>query len=299
MTAEAIARGLGLKRSGSEYIGACPSCGYRSGFSLTEKDGRLLCYCAAGGCPQPALWAALIKLGLVRDDREERRPPRRWRRSVAKATPPQDSVTVTTTEQAMKLWRRTDSDDGTVNRYLISRGIVDDIEIDNIRYLARCKHRLSGAIGPAMIALIEHVERGAVAVHRTWLREDGLAKADLDPPRMTLGPIMGGAIRLMPIGSDGKLAVAEGIESALSYAMMTGTPCWSAICATGIEALILPPEAREIVIACDPDPVGIAAANQAAQRWLREGRKVSIARPPAKLDFNDILLARLAQGRAA
>jgi putative DNA primase/helicase len=81
--------------------------------------------------------------------------------------------------------------------------------------------------------------------------------------------------------------------------MMTGTPCWSAICAKGIKALILPPEAREIVIACDPDPVGIAAAEQAAQRWLREGREVFIARPPDGLDFNDVLLARLARRAAA
>jgi hypothetical protein len=297
MTAEAVARGLGLKRSGSEYVGACPSCGYRSGSSLTEKDGRLLCYCAAGGCPQPALWAALAKLGLVRDDREERRPPKLRRRRAVKATPRQGNVTVTTTEQALAMWGRTDPDDGTVNRYLIARGIVDDIEISNIRYLPRCKHR-TGSIGPAMIALVEHVERGPVAVHRTWLREDGSGKADLDPVKMTYGPYAGGAIRLMPIWPDGRLAIAEGVESALSYAMMTKTPTWSAICARGIESLILPPEAREIVIACDPDPVGIAAAERAAQRWLREGRKVSIARPPAGLDFNDILMARMAR-RAA
>src|ERR1700680_3930534 len=207
MSAEAIARGLGLKRSGHEFVGACPSCKYKSGFSITERDGKPLVYCAAGALSPPDLWAALIKLGLVRDDCEERRPPRRWRRNAAKATPRQGAATgATTTEQAMKLWRRTDPDDGTVNRYLISRGIVDDILIDNIRYLARCKHR-SGVKAPAMIGLIEHVEHGPIATHRTWLREDGSGKADLDPVKMTMGPRTGGAIQLMPIGPDGKLAV--------------------------------------------------------------------------------------------
>ena len=76
---------------------------------------------------------------------------------------------------------------------------------------------------------------------------------------------------------------------------MTGTPTWSAICAGGLESLILPTEAREVIIACDADPRGIRAANRAAQRWLAEGRKVSIARPPAGLDFNDILMARAAR----
>jgi hypothetical protein len=111
---------------------------------------------------------------------------------------------------------------------------------------------------------------------------------------MTLGPIAGGAIQLAPIGPDGRLAVAEGIESSLSYMMMTGTPTWSAICAPGIESLVLPPEVREVTIARDSDPRGVKAADRAAQRWLREGRKVSIAKPPAGLDFNDILMARRA-----
>jgi putative DNA primase/helicase len=291
MSTENIARGLGLRRSGHEYVGACPSCGYRTGFSVTERDGRLLIYCAAGGCEQPVLRAALAKQGLVRD-REERRTPKR--RRTVKATPRRGTVTVTTTEQALALWQRTDSaNDSPVMRYLIGRGIVDDISISGIRFLLRCKHR-SGAVGPAMIGLVEHVDRGPIAVHRTWLLEDGSGKADLDPVKMTLGPIAGGAIRLAPIGPTGVLAVAEGIESALSYMMMTGTPTWSAICAAGLESLVLPPEVREVSIARDSDPRGVKAADRAAQRWLREGRKVSIAKPPAGLDFNDILIARRA-----
>lgn len=72
MTAEHIARALGLKRSGSDHVGQCPPCGYCAGFSVTEKEGTVLAYCAAGGCEQPALWTSLVKLGLVRG-RDERR----------------------------------------------------------------------------------------------------------------------------------------------------------------------------------------------------------------------------------
>ena len=35
-----------------------------------------------------------------------------------------------------------------------------------------------------------------------------------------------------------------------------------------------------------------AAALEAARRWMREGRTVHIARPPAGMDFNDVLLGR-------
>src|SRR6266542_2221804 len=143
MSAKNIARALDLRRSGHEFVGACPSCGYRTGFSITEKDGRLLVYCAAGGCEQPALWAALVKQGLVRD-RGEQRAPRRQRRTAKNkgSTSSKGSVTVTTTKQALALWGRIDSANGTlVERYLIGRGLVDDISISGIRYLPRFKHR--------------------------------------------------------------------------------------------------------------------------------------------------------------
>src|ERR1700680_981585 len=68
MSAENIARGLSLKRSGHEWVGACPSCGYRAGFSVTERDGTLLVHCAVNKCDWTAIRGALIKLGLMREE---------------------------------------------------------------------------------------------------------------------------------------------------------------------------------------------------------------------------------------
>ena len=50
------------------------------------------------------------------------------------------------------------------------------------------------------------------------------------------------------------------------------------------------PLAKSVLIAADHDPVGLAAASRAADRWTSEGRSVRIARPP-KLgtDFNDLI----------
>jgi phage/plasmid primase-like uncharacterized protein len=103
---------------------------------------------------------------------------------------------------------------------------------------------------------------------------------------MTLGPCKGGAVRLAPAGPI--LAIAEGIETALSYMQCTGTPTWAALSAGGIRNLILPDDVAEVVIAADPDPVGMIAARVAARRWLDEGRLVAIARPPLGGDFNDL-----------
>lgn len=278
MSAETIAQALRLKRSGGDWVGACPSCGYRSGFSVTEKDGRLLVYCAAGSCEQPALWAALVKQGLVPERNET---PRK-----RKLTPG---------EQAREMWMRSGPAASIgvttiVGDYLRTRGITIPVP-PVLRLLHKCRHR-SGAVAPAMIAMVEHTEHGSVAIHRTWLRPDGTGKADhLEPNKMSLGPIAGGAIRLAPIGPDGDLAVAEGIESAMSFMQITGGPTWAAISAGGIERLVLPPEARQIVIAADPDERGMQAARIAKHRWRSEGRKVWIAKPTVDGDFNDALRA--------
>jgi phage/plasmid primase-like uncharacterized protein len=48
---------------------------------------------------------------------------------------------------------------------------------------------------------------------------------------------------------------------------------------------------RRVIVLADHDANGAGqrAARTAAQRWIREGRKVRIALPPAKGDFNDML----------
>ena len=127
-----------------------------------------------------------------------------------------------------------------------------------------------------------------VGVHRTFLRTDGRGKADLAPDKMTVGRCKGAAVPLAP--AESMLAVAEGIESALSI-LAAGLPTWAALSAGGIRNLILPAAVRQVTIAADPDPVGLIAARAAARRWQAEGRSVAIARPPLGHDFNDLLRA--------
>ena len=140
-----------------------------------------------------------------------------------------------------------------------------------------------------MIAAVAVVpSRKVFAVHRTFLVPDGLGKAPVTPSKAALGPIGGGAVRLAPAGEH--LAVGEGLETSLAVLEATGIPTWAAISAGGIKALILPPlpMASEVVICADNDPPGISAANEAAERWITEGRRVRIALPPVGTDFNDL-----------
>jgi putative DNA primase/helicase len=60
----------------------------------------------------------------------------------------------------------------------------------------------------------------------------------------------------------------------------TGHPAWAALSTSGLRALDLPGEVREVIVLADGDEPGEAAARDAALRWMREGRRVRIARAP-------------------
>jgi hypothetical protein len=104
---------------------------------------------------------------------------------------------------------------------------------------------------------------------------------------MSLGPVAGGAVRLGLAGRE--LAICEGIESALSFQQATGITTWAALSVPGVRSLVLPKEISAVVLGPDGDDPGDQAAVEAAKRFVREGRKVRIARPPRGMDWNDVL----------
>ena len=72
--------------------------------------------------------------------------------------------------------------------------------------------------------------------------------------------------------------------------MATGYPAWAALSTSGLRALELPAAVRNVLVLADGDRPGEAAARDCARRWTQEGRRVRIARPPAGMDFNDLLM---------
>ena len=123
---------------------------------------------------------------------------------------------------------------------------------------------------PAMVAVVCDTAGETAAVHRTYLAPDGAAKADVAKPRMMLGPLGGGAVRLAPIGGNGVLGLAEGVETAL--AVMTACPelpVWAALSAGNLEQVQLPPEVSRVVLLADHDDGG---AGPCATSTRRSGR---------------------------
>jgi putative DNA primase/helicase len=298
MTGAQIAGALRLRRAGDgRWQGQCPCCGYKSGFAVTERRGGLpLLYCHVNRCTFADIAGSLRKMGIWPErEPDDRRPPPPWQRAPADKPPspePTEAAGKAEAAQAaaLAIWGRSRPIEGTAAETHLRqhRGYTGPLPGASVLRIGSCRHRSDGAYHPALVAAVclDGDPTRCIAVHRTFLRRDGRGKADLDPSKMTLGPCKGGAIPLAPAGSI--VAIAEGIESGLSYMQMTGTPTWAALSAGGIRNLILPGTITEIVIAADPDPVGMMAARAAAQRWLNEGRRVSIARPPQGRDFNDL-----------
>ena len=288
MKAETIAKALGGRKAGGGWTARCPAHNdHEPSLSIRDGDGgKVLVRCHAG-CDQTQVIAALRSRGLWSEaDRRHvgKSAPR------PSATKQLDQDDAKRTEAAATIWRATIPAAGTpVQSYLVSRGLyLPPPPI--LRFHIGLRHP-SGSIWPAMVSL---VTRGAddtpLAIHRTFLARDGGGKAPVDPQKMMLGPCRGGAVRLAAAGEV--LMIGEGIETCLAAMQATGHPAWAALSTSGLRALDLPKEVRDVIVLADGDEPGEAAARDCAWRWRREGRRVRIARPPQGMDFNDMLMGR-------
>jgi putative DNA primase/helicase len=287
LTAETIAKALGGRKAGGGWMARCPTHDDREpSLSIRDAgDGKMLLRCHAG-CEQEQVIAALRSRGLW-----EKKGHRRLTRPAPRvATDRSGCDGAKRTEAALAIWEAAMPAGCTpVETYLAARGIHLQLPTA-LRFHPRLKHP-SGGIWPAMVAL---VTRGSddtpLAIHRTFLARDGGGKAPVDPQKMMLGPCRGGAVRLGLPGDV--LMVGEGIETCLAAIRATGHPAWAALGTSGLRALDLPKDVRDVIVLADSDAPGEASARDCAWRWKREGRRVRIARPPQGMDFNDMLMGR-------
>lgn len=150
-----------------------------------------------------------------------------------------------------------------------------------------------------MVGLITDNGGAVIAVHRTFLDQDG-RKAAVDRVKMALGPVGGRAVNLGP-PSDA-IVVAEGIESALGASTAFGRPALAALSTSGLRGLRLRPSIADVIIALDwdtPDRTGVGPGLRAALSLKAsietaaalEGRNVRVSlRPPpmGRRDYADL-----------
>lgn len=325
---EAIARGAQLKRSGQEWIGACVVCGGRDRFSVHPGKAIFNCRGSVGGdvialvehldgvsfleaCeiltsePPPGREAKPLTTA-EQAFRAKRRAENDALRRQRKAE--QERYEEDTREGAYRLWTSSRPIAGTIAQaYLGSRGIKIEQWPTSLRFHPSLPYPNREKRYPALVCGVADAGGKFAGVWRIYLREDG-RKADVDNPKLGLGPCGGGAVRFGGIGP--KIALAEGVETALSYWLLTGQkyPCWAALSTSGMVGFHVPQGVMHIEIAPDGDqplrkrgceyvpsvPAGRKAAETLRERLLKSGVGCTIAPyPPVGKDMNDLWLERM------
>lgn len=217
--------------------------------------------------------------------------------------------------------------------YLRGRGLLPGLPAsgkpgwpNSLRFAAEVWHGGIGGKLPAIVACIYTAQGVQIGTHRIFLQHDPSrnqwGKLQAANAKMVLGNFWGGFIPINK-GSSGKgmaempegepIYVCEGPEDAVAIRMIK--PEARIICSVSlpnIGALVLPPQARSLVIVADRDdkPQAQDALERAIARQQARGIAVGLVMPPAEVggipvkDINDWVraIARAGgqrQGRAA
>jgi DNA primase len=281
-----VGASIRLMRAGNEFRACCPFHADKSpSFTIFANGTRFHCFgCGASGdvldfvrrahgigLREAAEWLSAGNLPSVH----------------VQPVPPQDDRN--RIAEARAIWCNAVPASGTpAERYLRSRGLHLPIP-ESIRF-AVLPYGRGAREYPCLVAAVGSVDHKLTGIQRTYLRETGDGKAAVPKPKLSLGRIAGGAIRLAPCA--GELMVCEGLEDGLTLQQEMGRAVWVAAGASMLPAMQFPAGVRSVVIGADGDEAGEAAAQKAAAAFLGRRLRVRIIRPPCgSKDFNDAAVA--------
>ena len=189
--------------------------------------------------------------------------------------------------EAKAIWHAAQPIKGTLaETYLRSRGI--DMELPESLRFAELSYGSRGPKHPCLVAVICTADRIFQGIQRTYLRADGRGKLDVTKPKLSLGGVAGGAIRLAPVTAS--LIVTEGLEDALTLQQELGLSVWCAAGAGMLARMRFPREVRSVAIGGDADDAGREAAQKAAQAFATRGLEARVFFPVEGKDFNAELM---------
>jgi hypothetical protein len=129
-----------------------------------------------------------------------------------------------------------------------------------------------------------------VALHRTFLTRDGAKNQNVGAVKKMLGPCKGAGIWPDQLGEV--IAIAEGVETALSFQQLFNVPTVAALDAGKIAHIAVPDCVRELIVAADHDlnGAGLKGAEAAMRKHWKPWRLVRVLMPNRVGDFNDLLI---------
>lgn len=277
-----VGRSLSLKRAGREWKALCPFHKERSpSFTIYDDDRRWHCFgCGAGG---DQLDFVRMAHGVSVADAIRMIDSGALPVVAREPSPAATKDRTRNRDKARSIWRAALPVAGTpAETYLRWRGLFLPIPA-SIRF-ARLRYP-RGPVLPCLVALVASADNRLAGIHRIYLKEDGRGKADVEDPKLSLGPVSGGAIRLAP--AAGELIVCEGLEDGLTLMQETRRAVWAAAGSGTLAKMGLPDGVQRVVIGRDNDAPGMAAAARAAEWFAAGGRQVCTFAPlPGFKDFN-------------
>ncbi|MDF0545128.1 toprim domain-containing protein [Sphingobium sp. H39-3-25] len=210
--------------------------------------------------------------------------------AIVRPPSPADTINL---ERALAVWGETRTPQQTlVATYLASRGITHLPAA--LRYHPRTplgkKHCVS--FRPALIAAVRD-DAGITAIQRCFFDRAGPWLAtDLRKAKLTLGRPLTGAVRLYR--PTRCLGLAEGIETALSAAILLDIPVWATLGNERLARVAIPDFVDQLILLPDNDQGGRLAAKRALDTYARPGRLIRTLWPWRGLnDWNDVLMEEL------
>ena len=275
-----------LHRAGNEFKACCPFHSDRSpSFTIFSGGARYHCFgCGASGdvldfiqrSHGVSLRDAAMMLGAGNLP------------SVHVAPVPADDG-ADRVDEARAIWRSAGPAKGTpAENYLRARGLHLPIP-DSIRF-ARLRYGSKGDLHPCLVAAVASVDDKLTGIQRTFLNASGTGKAAVPKPKLSLGRVSGGAIRLAPCSAS--LVVCEGLEDGLTLQQELGQAVWVACGTTMLPQMQFPPGVRSVAIGGDGDDAGRAAARKAAEAYSLHNIAARVFFPIDAKDFNQELQER-------
>ena len=270
--------------------GPCPCCGGKDRFRFDDQEGKGTYYC--NGCGAGTGIDLVMKVNKI----DFREASKRVRDLCGSAPVSVKKAVHRSFDLAATIWAHSHPLTGfdIASKYLRNRGLKISEYPKMLRFhpSATYVHEdKSKTKHPALIARFVSSDGYSSTVHQTFLTPDG-EKAKLEPCRkLAPGKIpLGGAVRLA--NSAETMGIAEGIETALSAAVLFDLPVWSALTAGALSRWEPPSHVRHAVVFADNDAsfTGQSAAFQLAHRLKVEGRSVEVRIPDIEdTDWNDLI----------
>ena len=190
---------------------------------------------------------------------------------------------------ALAVWRSAEPVRGTLGEtYLRSRGLHLSLP-ESLRF-ASLPYGKGARTYTVLIAAVASADDRLTGIQRTYLDPSGTGKADVPKPKLSLGKVAGGAIRLTPCARN--LLVTEGLEDGLTLLQELGQAVWVACGASMLPRMVLPAGVGSVAIGGDNDDAGRRAATMAAEAFRHRGIVTRVFFPLDAKDFNQELMER-------